>query len=99
MSGWHAPPWHSYISSASAHQTVVVDHLIMYDIEDLDFDPLLSSVTIMCNLKHFYFSFLGICGGSASGKTTVAKRIIEALDVQWVSLLSMDSFYKVGIAK
>ena len=37
----------------------------------------------------------GVCGGSASGKTTVAKRIIEALDVQWVSLLSMDSFYKV----
>lgn len=37
----------------------------------------------------------GICGGSASGKTTVAKRIIEDLDVQWVSLLSMDSFYKV----
>ncbi|KAH9491325.1 Uridine-cytidine kinase-like 1 [Dermatophagoides farinae] len=41
-------------------------------------------------------SFLiGICGGSASGKTTVAKRIIEALDVPWVTLLSMDSFYKV----
>ncbi|KAJ8305889.1 hypothetical protein KUTeg_016434 [Tegillarca granosa] len=38
---------------------------------------------------------IGICGGSASGKTTVARRIIEELDVQWVSLLSMDSFYKV----
>ncbi|XP_076440468.1 uridine-cytidine kinase-like 1 [Babylonia areolata] len=38
---------------------------------------------------------IGICGGSASGKTTVAKKIIEALDVPWVSLLSMDSFYKV----
>lgn len=38
---------------------------------------------------------VGVCGGSASGKTTVAKRIIKALDVQWVSLLSMDSFYKV----
>jgi uridine kinase len=37
---------------------------------------------------------IGICGGSASGKTTVARRIIEALDVQWVSLLSMDSFYR-----
>ncbi|NWY35562.1 UCKL1 protein, partial [Pheucticus melanocephalus] len=35
------------------------------------------------------------CGGSASGKTTVATRIIEALDVPWVVLLSMDSFYKV----
>ncbi|KAK2169705.1 hypothetical protein NP493_1177g00003 [Ridgeia piscesae] len=38
---------------------------------------------------------IGISGGSASGKTTVAKRIIETLNVQWVSLLSMDSFYKV----
>ncbi|NWH71630.1 UCKL1 protein, partial [Piaya cayana] len=35
------------------------------------------------------------CGGSASGKTTVARKIIEALDVPWVVLLSMDSFYKV----
>jgi len=38
---------------------------------------------------------IGICGGSASGKTTVAKNIIEALDVPWVALLSMDSFYNV----
>lgn len=38
---------------------------------------------------------IGLCGGSASGKTTVARRIIEQLDVPWVSLLSMDSFYKV----
>ena len=37
----------------------------------------------------------GVCGGSASGKTTVARKIIEALDVPWVSLLSLDSFYKV----
>ncbi|KAG7234672.1 hypothetical protein INR49_004135 [Caranx melampygus] len=34
-----------------------------------------------------------LCGGSASGKTTVANKIIEALDVPWVVLLSMDSFY------
>uniref|UniRef100_A0A5S6R5I5 PRK domain-containing protein n=1 Tax=Trichuris muris TaxID=70415 RepID=A0A5S6R5I5_TRIMR len=38
---------------------------------------------------------IGIAGGSASGKTTVANRIIEALDIQWVTLLSMDSFYNV----
>ncbi|KAF4525851.1 hypothetical protein B566_EDAN011557 [Ephemera danica] len=37
----------------------------------------------------------GICGGSASGKTTVAAKIIESLNVPWVTLLSMDSFYKV----
>ncbi|XP_057664614.1 uridine-cytidine kinase-like 1 [Diorhabda carinulata] len=38
---------------------------------------------------------IGICGGSASGKTTVAEKIIESLGVPWVTLLSMDSFYKV----
>ena len=38
----------------------------------------------------------GVCGGTASGKTTLANRIIEDLDVKWVCLLSMDSFYKVG---
>ncbi|XP_066995878.1 uridine-cytidine kinase-like 1 isoform X2 [Anabrus simplex] len=38
---------------------------------------------------------IGICGGSASGKTTVAAKIIESLNVPWVTLLSMDSFYKV----
>jgi len=37
---------------------------------------------------------IGLCGGSASGKTTVARKIIEDLDVQWVSLLSMDCFYR-----
>lgn len=42
---------------------------------------------------------VGICGGSASGKTTVAKKIIEEMNVQWVSLLSMDSFYKVKFQK
>ncbi|MGH0114710.1 UNVERIFIED_CONTAM: hypothetical protein FKN15_037582 [Acipenser sinensis] len=39
----------------------------------------------------------GLYGGSASGKTTVANKIIEALDVPWVVLLSMDSFYKRDI--
>lgn len=37
---------------------------------------------------------IGLAGGSASGKTTVAEKIIEALDLPWVVLLSMDSFYK-----
>lgn len=48
------------------------------------------TVTVSC-----FFVFEGLCGGSASGKTTVANKIIEALDVPWVVLLSMDSFYKV----
>ena len=38
----------------------------------------------------------GLCGGSASGKTTVANKIIEQLGVPWVCMLSLDSFYKVG---
>jgi len=42
---------------------------------------------------------IGICGGSASGKTTVARKIIEELDVQWVSLLSMDCFYRVDYSE
>ena len=37
---------------------------------------------------------IGITGGSASGKTSVAKKIIEGIDIPWVVLLSMDSFYK-----
>lgn len=48
----------------------------------------------LCNIKK-YLCAIGICGGSASGKTTVATKIIESLDVPWVTLLSMDSFYKV----
>ena len=39
---------------------------------------------------------IGICGGSASGKTTVAQNIVEKLNVPWVTLLCMDSFYKVN---
>jgi uridine kinase len=41
---------------------------------------------------------IGICGGSASGKTTVANTIIKKLGVPWVTLLSMDSFYKVSVS-
>ncbi|KAG0232092.1 Uridine-cytidine kinase-like 1 [Actinomortierella wolfii] len=37
---------------------------------------------------------VGIAGASASGKTSVAQRIIKNLNVPWVVLLSMDSFYK-----
>ena len=42
---------------------------------------------------------IGICGGSASGKTSVSKKLIEELDSPWVTLLSMDSFYKVLTAE
>ncbi|KAJ3071555.1 Uridine-cytidine kinase-like 1, partial [Podochytrium sp. JEL0797] len=37
---------------------------------------------------------IGIGGGSASGKTSVANKIIQCLGVPWVVLVQMDSFYK-----
>eukprot|EP00124_Ichthyophonus_hoferi_P001342 Ihof_evm4s67 gene=Ihof_evmTU4s67 len=37
---------------------------------------------------------IGICGGSSSGKTSVAQAIIEEVGVRWVVLMSLDSFYK-----
>jgi pantothenate kinase len=37
---------------------------------------------------------VGVCGGTAAGKTTVCKRIVEALGVRWVLIISMDNFYK-----
>jgi uridine kinase len=38
--------------------------------------------------------FIGVTGGSASGKTSVCKAIVERLDIPWVGLLSMDRFYR-----
>ena len=37
---------------------------------------------------------IGISGGSGSGKTSIAKKIIDDLAIPWITLLSMDSFYK-----
>ncbi|KAI8322566.1 uridine kinase [Martensiomyces pterosporus] len=44
--------------------------------------------------KNFPVYMVGIAGGSASGKTSVAKRIVESLNVPWVVIISMDSFYR-----
>ncbi|KAI8584185.1 hypothetical protein K450DRAFT_218553 [Umbelopsis ramanniana AG] len=38
---------------------------------------------------------IGIAGGSASGKTSVAERILKNLNVPWVVIISMDSFYNI----
>ncbi|KAI8983947.1 uridine kinase [Mycotypha africana] len=38
---------------------------------------------------------IGIAGGSASGKTSVAERILKNLNVPWVIIISMDSFYNI----
>ncbi|KAI7865016.1 uridine kinase [Spinellus fusiger] len=37
---------------------------------------------------------IGVAGGSASGKTSVADRILKSLNVPWVVIISMDSFYR-----
>lgn len=37
---------------------------------------------------------IGICGGSGSGKTTVAEKLIEALGERQTVLLAQDSYYK-----
>ena len=39
-------------------------------------------------------AILGIAGGSASGKTTVTKKIFEALPGEPIAKLDMDSYYK-----
>lgn len=37
---------------------------------------------------------IGIAGGTGSGKTTVARHIVESLPADKVALLSLDSYYK-----
>ncbi|CBF79512.1 uridine kinase family protein [Aspergillus nidulans FGSC A4] len=39
-------------------------------------------------------SIIGIAGSSGSGKTSVAMEIVKSLDLPWVVILVMDSFYK-----
>ncbi|KAG0757322.1 hypothetical protein G6F57_010581 [Rhizopus arrhizus] len=45
------------------------------------------------SITHPYF--VGIAGGSGSGKTSVAERVLKNLNVPWVVILSMDSFYNI----
>ncbi len=37
---------------------------------------------------------IGICGGTGSGKTTVANKILENIDRDSVALLQQDNYYK-----
>ncbi|KAL4964662.1 pre-rRNA-processing protein ESF1 [Aspergillus stella-maris] len=39
-------------------------------------------------------SIIGIAGSSGSGKTSVAMEIVKSLNIPWVVILVMDSFYK-----
>ena len=38
--------------------------------------------------------FIGICGGTGSGKTTIARAIVEAVDARNVVLIEQDSYYR-----
>ena len=38
--------------------------------------------------------FIGICGGTGSGKTTIARRILEAVGAENVILVEQDSYYR-----
>ena len=37
---------------------------------------------------------LGVCGGTGSGKTTVARRLLERVGVHRVAYLPHDAYYK-----
>ena len=39
-------------------------------------------------------SIIGIAGSSGSGKSTLSHAIVSKLNLPWVAILSMDSFYK-----
>ncbi|KAK3319235.1 uridine kinase family-domain-containing protein [Apodospora peruviana] len=39
-------------------------------------------------------SIIGIAGSSGSGKSTISQAIVKKLNLPWVVILSMDSFYK-----
>ena len=37
---------------------------------------------------------IGICGGTGSGKTTIARKIIESVGMESVILIEQDSYYR-----
>jgi uridine kinase len=39
-------------------------------------------------------SIIGISGSSGSGKSTLSRAIVSALNLPWVVILGVDSFYK-----
>ncbi|HCD77392.1 MAG TPA: uridine kinase, partial [Prevotella sp.] len=45
------------------------------------------------SLKEIYMTIIGIAGGTGSGKTTVVKKIVEALPPHYVSVVPLDSYY------
>jgi uridine kinase len=52
-------------------------------------------ISLFCNFeKKYNMLFIGIAGGSGSGKTTVVKKILQSLPASSVSILSQDAYYK-----
>lgn len=49
---------------------------------------------ILLILLELIFMFIGICGGTGSGKTTIARSIVEAVDARNVVLVEQDSYYR-----
>ncbi|KIP63965.1 uridine kinase [Prevotella pectinovora] len=47
----------------------------------------------MANIKTEYMTIIGIAGGTGSGKTTVVKKIVEALPPHYVAVVPLDSYY------
>ncbi|RKF78198.1 Uridine kinase [Golovinomyces cichoracearum] len=54
-----------------------------------------------CKLKESHYSppwadvcIIGIAGSSGSGKTTLSNAIVAKMNLPWVVILPMDSFYK-----
>src|SRR5918997_3994075 len=41
-----------------------------------------------------FFMIIGICGGTGSGKTTVANRILESVSASEVAFIQQDSYYR-----
>src|SRR5436305_3247305 len=45
-------------------------------------------------ITHHLFMIIGICGGTGSGKTTVANRILESVSAREVAFILQDSYYR-----
>ena len=51
---------------------------------------------LMSNIKsnkHITMTIIGIAGGTGSGKTTVVKKIVQALPPHYVAVVPLDSYY------
>ena len=43
--------------------------------------------------RNYEVTVIGIAGGTGSGKTTVVRKIVEALPTNHVALVPLDSYY------